>query len=173
MPEHSVPGELSRRNRAPAKPKRPKAERRVAAQGDVVLFGIALSYLLLGVLKAADIVAVDTPVIASFSLAGMCFALSDLLKLGIRAEPAAFRLFCRLFYFVFLLASSLCLVVVPLSYAYIGWLGAIIVPLGDMSALTGMGVIIGVIVINNLLLRRKPAADKSPSAPGEHNDVPL
>lgn len=173
MPEPTAPGELSRSRRANVKPKPSKLSkpvRPVAAQSDVVLFGIALSYLLLGLLKAANVIGIDSPVLASFSLAGMCFALSDLAKLGVHSGPLASRLFFRFFYFVSLLACSLCLIVVPLSYPYIGWLGSVMVPLGDMSALTGMGVIIGLIVINNLLLRGKRRTDATEIVPSAGTD---
>lgn len=165
MPDIPVSGELSRRRRTPVKPKLTNISRPIAGQGDVILFGIAISYLLLGILKSADVIAIDSPVIASFSLAGMFFALSDLTKLGTGSDPLAFRLFCRFFYFASLFISALCLVVVPLSYAYIGWLGSILIPLGDMSALSGMGVIIGIIVINNVLRRRKASSDPKSASP--------
>ena len=171
MPEPSVSNELSRRHPAPIKSKRPKSGRGVASQGDVIVFGVALSYLLLGILKSANQVTLDPPVIASFSLAGMCFVLSDLFKIGVRSKPLAVRWLCRFFYFAALLTSSLCLVVVPLSYMHIGWLGAMLVPISDMSTLSGMGVLIGIIVVNNLLLRRKPAAGGEATPVSEQADA--
>lgn len=157
MPEPVVQGGLSRRNRTPVKSKPPESTRRIPAQGDVILIFIALSYVLLGILKAREMVVVEPAVIASFSLAGMFFALSDLAMIGIRWTGRMIGSICLAFYYALLLASALCLIVVPLSYGSIGWLGSIIIPLGDISTFAGMGVIIGIIVINNVWRRSKPS----------------
>ncbi|TMV49604.1 hypothetical protein FE783_14000 [Paenibacillus mesophilus] len=167
MLERAVEGELSRMKRTPVQSKPPESMRRIPAQGDVVLICIALCYVLLGIMKSVDLVVVAPAVIASFSLAGMFFALSDLAKIGIRWSGRIAGTVYLLLYYAFLLGSALCLIVVPLSYGSIGWLGAVIVPLGDVSTFAGMGVIIGIIVFNNVWRRARTTEPEKTIASGE------
>jgi len=77
--------------------------------------------------------------------------MSDLVKI---ISPISYRWlkwFFAAVYFVSLLGSALCLVVVPLAYEYIGWLRSIIVPLSEVGSFTGTGVIIAIIVFHHLL----------------------
>jgi hypothetical protein len=150
--EASLQPETLSRSRKASKPKKTKPKHvplRLPSQGNLILLFIAFGYLMLGLLMAMRLIQVDPPVIASFSVAGLLFAMSDLAKLALSGRWSDW--FFAVVYFVSLLGSALCLVVVPLAYAYIGWLRSIIVPLGDVASFTGTGIIIAIIVFHHLL----------------------
>lgn len=168
MTEPSVQSELSRMKRTSAKPKLPYALRRIPAQGDVILLFIALCYVLLGLLNLWKIVAIEPAAMASFSLAGMFFVLSDFVRMGIHWMGRIYGAVCIALYFLLLLGSALCLTVVPLSYQSIGWIQSVVIPLGDVSTFAGFGILIAIIVVNNVWQRGKIAeAEKQQAASGD------
>jgi len=156
VPEPSIQRETPRRMQTYVKTKPPKQRLPlpgIPGQGELLLLFIALSYVILGFLKATKLVEIEPPVIASFLLAGLFFALSDLVRIGFRSGPPI-KWLCVFIYVVSLAGCALCMIVVPIAYKDVGWLNAAVVPLGDLSVLSGMGIIIAVLVLNNIWIRR-------------------
>lgn len=144
----------------------------IPGQGELLLLFIALSYVGLGLLKSTKQVEIEPPVIASFLLAGLFFAISDLVRIGFRSGPAL-KWFCVFVYVVSLAGSALCMIVVPLAYKDIGWLRAVVVPLGDLSVLSGMGIIMAILVLNNIWMRRIVAdTEQADVEPDKENGSP-
>lgn len=158
MTEASLQPETLSRSRKAPKPKKPKPKRaplRLPSQGNLILLFIAFGYMLLGLLMAMRLIRVEPPVVASFSAAGLLFAISDLAKLALSVSGRWFDWLFAAVYFISLLGSALSLVVVPLAYEYIDWLRSIIVPLGDVASFSGTGIVIAIIVFHHVLRRKR------------------